>query len=112
MESYQLKTRVIALANTIILIILCMEVRNYMEMIDTLVILLIISIQTRMEIFVDDLIDVSDIIGRSVVIHGGVDDLGRWRSDYSDPKKQKASSTTGDAGSRIACSVIGLAPDN
>jgi Cu/Zn superoxide dismutase len=62
--------------------------------------------------YVDDLIDVSDIVGRSVVIHGGVDDLGRWRSDYSDPKKQKASSTTGDAGSRIACSVIGLAPDN
>lgn len=60
----------------------------------------------------DDKIYVQDIIGRSVVIHSGVDDLGRWRDDYSDPERQKGSSTTGNAGSRIACSVIGLAPSN
>ena len=61
--------------------------------------------------YIDELIDVRDIIGRSVVIHSGVDDLGLWRSNYSDLKRQKGSSTTGNSGSRIACSVIGLAPN-
>jgi Cu/Zn superoxide dismutase len=60
--------------------------------------------------YIDNLIKTKDIIGRSVVIHSGVDDLGRWRNDFSDPKRQEGSATTGNAGSRIACSVIGLAP--
>jgi len=41
------------------------------------------------------------VIGRSVVIHQGVDDLGL--GGYSDSK------TTGHAGGRMACAVIGLA---
>jgi Cu-Zn family superoxide dismutase len=61
--------------------------------------------------YIDDLIEVSDIIGRSVVIHGGTDDLGQFRNDFSNPKLQKGSATTGNAGSRIACSVIGIAPN-
>ena len=60
----------------------------------------------------DPMINVHDIIGRSIVIHSGIDDMGRWRNDYSNPERQKGSSTTGNAGSRIACSVIGLAPSS
>jgi Cu/Zn superoxide dismutase len=60
----------------------------------------------------DPMINVHDIIGRSIVIHSGVDDMGRWRNDYSNPERQKGSSTTGNSGSRIACSVIGLAPSS
>lgn len=59
----------------------------------------------------DPLLNAHDIIGRSVVIHSGIDDLGRWRNDYSNSERQKGSATTGNAGSRIACSVIGLAPE-
>ena len=55
----------------------------------------------------DNLIDVSDIFGRSIVIHSGVDDLGKYRNDYTDKARQKESSTTGNAGSRIACALIG-----
>lgn len=50
----------------------------------------------------DPLINVRDILGRSVVIHSGVDDLGVNR-DFD-----KGSATTGNAGGRIACAVIGL----
>jgi len=50
----------------------------------------------------DDLIDVKDILGRSVVIHSGIDDLGENRDT------DKGSATTGNAGGRIACSVIGI----
>ena len=41
----------------------------------------------------------SNIIGRSVVIHEGIDDLGKGGFDDS--------LTTGHAGGRIACAVIG-----
>lgn len=44
------------------------------------------------------------IIGRSIVVHADKDDLGR--GNFSD------SLTTGHAGSRIACCVIGIAPDS
>lgn len=44
------------------------------------------------------------IIGRSIVVHQDRDDLGR--GNFSD------SLTTGHAGSRIACCVIGIAPDS
>ncbi|CAD8069792.1 unnamed protein product [Paramecium sonneborni] len=41
------------------------------------------------------------ILGRSVVVHAGQDDLGRGN--------QKESKTTGNSGARLACGVIGLA---
>lgn len=50
----------------------------------------------------DDLIQVGDILGRSVIIHNDADDLGRNR------EFDKGSATTGNAGKRIACAVIGL----
>lgn len=43
-----------------------------------------------------------NILGRSVVIHSGTDDLGLYR------ETNKESATTGRAGSRIACSIIGI----
>jgi len=61
-------------------------------------------------VYEDDLIDLSgkfSVIGRSVVIHEKEDDLGRYR--YEKSSRGKESSTTGNAGKRIACSVIGLA---
>ena len=62
-------------------------------------------------VYEDPMLNVSDIIGRSVVIHSGIDDMGRWRDDYSNMERQQGSSTTGTSGSRIACSVIGRAPE-
>ena len=55
----------------------------------------------------DDMINVDDIFGRTVVIHSGVDDLGRYRNVDMGSERQKGSATTGNAGGRIACSVIG-----
>ncbi|VDM69579.1 unnamed protein product [Strongylus vulgaris] len=58
----------------------------------------------------DTLISISDsvialtgqhnIIGRAVVIHADADDLGRGNSEQS--------KTTGNAGARVACGVIGI----
>ena len=45
--------------------------------------------------------NIADILGRSVVIHEGVDDLGQT--------KHKDSKTTGNAGSRMGCAIIGIA---
>lgn len=43
------------------------------------------------------------IVGRSVIVHAGEDDLGR--GGFEDSK------TTGHAGARISCGVIGLGAD-
>ena len=40
------------------------------------------------------------VIGRSFVVHAGIDDLGKGGHELS--------STTGNAGGRLACGVIGL----
>lgn len=45
--------------------------------------------------YTDDVIDLSKILGRGLIIHAGEDDL--------------ESQPTGDAGSRVACGVIGVA---
>ena len=42
----------------------------------------------------------NSVIGRSFVVHAGVDDLGQGGHELS--------STTGNAGGRLACGVIGL----
>lgn len=55
----------------------------------------------------DDLVELfgeNSVIGRSIVIHEKEDDLGRNRD--VDPESAK----TGNAGKRIACAIIGLAP--
>ena len=44
-----------------------------------------------------------NILSRSVIVHEGIDDLGK--GDFPDSK------TTGHAGARVACGVIGLAED-
>ena len=61
----------------------------------------------------DDLVDLIGkftVIGRSVVIHAKEDDLGRYRDE--DTKRGVESGKTGNAGDRIACSVIGLSSKN
>jgi Cu-Zn family superoxide dismutase len=58
-------------------------------------------------VYQDPLIKVEDIYGRSIVIHSGIDDLGIYRDDFLNKERQRGSATTGNAGGRIACSVIG-----
>ena len=61
----------------------------------------------------DDLISLfgpHSVIGRSVVIHDKQDDLGRYRDE--DSELGKGSRTTGNAGDRIACSVIGISKND
>ena len=47
-------------------------------------------------------VDFSDIYGRSIVIHDGIDDLGRGKG-----KNKAESLQTGNAGTRLACGIIG-----
>lgn len=63
----------------------------------------------------DELVDLfppHSILGRSVVIHAQPDDLGAFKNqtnpDGTLTEKAKLSRTTGDAGARVACAVIGV----
>ena len=49
--------------------------------------------------YYDPLVNVSEILGRSLVIHDGIDDLGRGEN--------KESLITGNAGKRLTCAIIG-----
>lgn len=63
--------------------------------------------------YYDDLVDLTgpySVIGRMIVIHADKDDLGEYR--YEDSKRGEGSRTTGNAGKRIACSLIGITKDN
>ena len=51
----------------------------------------------------------STIIGRSVVIHDGIDDLGLGGIDPFDAKVRNESLENGNAGKRMACAIIGIA---
>lgn len=44
------------------------------------------------------------MIGRAMVVHAGIDDLGKGTGD-----KLEESKKTGNAGARVACGVIALA---
>jgi len=61
--------------------------------------------------YVDELISINDrnkncIIGRSLIIHDGVDDCGMYHKYKPGSKKAKDSKITGNAGSRISCANI------
>ncbi|VDN53193.1 unnamed protein product [Dracunculus medinensis] len=47
---------------------------------------------------------VNSVIGRAMVVHAGIDDLGKGTGD-----KLEESKKTGNAGARVACGVIALA---
>lgn len=58
----------------------------------------------------DELVDLAgnySVIGRSVVIHENEDDCGIYR--YEKSQRGNESKTTGNAGTRIACALIGIA---
>lgn len=46
------------------------------------------------------LIGAQSVVGRTIVVHAGVDDLGKGGHELS--------KTTGNAGGRLACGVIGI----
>ncbi|NMO04167.1 superoxide dismutase family protein [Gordonia sp. TBRC 11910] len=52
-----------------------------------------------------DAVQLSDIVGKSIVIHALPDNFGNIPSRYSPPADEKTM-TTGDAGGRIACGTI------
>lgn len=52
--------------------------------------------------YIDKLLSIDDIVGRSVVIHEGIDDLGVGKGS-----SKKESLVTGNAGNRICCGIIG-----
>jgi len=70
--------------------------------------------------YYDDLLNLfgsieTTIIGRSVVIHEGVDDLGLGGLNNDgtiDWKRFETSLENGNAGSRMACAIIGIASNN
>jgi Cu-Zn family superoxide dismutase len=65
-------------------------------------------------IIFDDIIRLSgselNIIGRGLIIHKDTDDCGNYQGN--DITKKKASLSTGNAGDRIACAIIGYSKDN
>jgi len=50
-----------------------------------------------------------NIIGRALVIHANMDDLGRANYEPQYPELNAESKKTGNSGKRIACGVIGMA---
>lgn len=65
--------------------------------------------------FEDNLVKLSgkySVIGRTIVIHSGIDDLGIGGIDDKgyivDEKEHKESTKTGNAGGRMACAIIGI----
>lgn len=67
--------------------------------------------------YIDDSIKIDskkvNILGRSVVIHDGIDDLGlgglNKQGQVINEKLHKTSLENGNAGGRIACAIIGIA---
>ena len=66
--------------------------------------------------YYDNLIKINsrkvNILGRSVVIHKGIDDLGlgglNEKGEVIDVKLHESSLENGNAGSRIDCAIIGI----
>ena len=55
------------------------------------------------ETFIQNRIDIYDIIGRSMIIHEDKDDLGKGDNDES--------LKTGNSGKRVLCGVLGISED-
>ena len=49
--------------------------------------------------------NVSDIVGRGMVVHAKRDDLGRYR------RTDQGSATTGNSGARVCCGVVALSQE-